>query len=88
MSKPNALERLREFFKGDREWDRVARRGIIACAEVLEEAARDKKLGRCCVTTLLYMKRTLRSVVEGDNSEERYDCVIHGLQVGPDCPRC
>ena len=87
MSKPDTLERLRKLHSTFQQKE-TSRLFIIACAEVLREMARDKKLGRCCVTTLLYMNRALRSIVEEDNSEERYDCVIHGLQVGPDCPRC
>ena len=26
--------------------------------------------------------------VQEEVPEERYDCPIHGLQDGPDCPRC
>ena len=25
---------------------------------------------------------------EGECDDDRYDCPIHGLQDGPDCPRC
>jgi len=30
--------------------------------------------------------RHCRSVLSGD--DDRYDCPIHGMQAGPDCPRC
>ena len=32
--------------------------------------------------------RTALAVSAGDEMDEDYDCPIHGLQEGPDCPRC
>ena len=90
MTKPDALERLRERFNAD--VTHVEHQGamcdaILRCAEVLKEAARDKRLNSCCVTTLLYMNRALRSVVEAKNEEE-CDCPIHGKLGSSECPRC